>query len=77
MSYCSQKDINKAIRFLVRQGWSFKRGSKHGLLRPPSGRGMITVPVSPSDQNAVKTFFGHVKRIQGMLPLPSNHAGAG
>jgi hypothetical protein len=65
MKYSSQKDINKAIRALVRDGWSFRRGSKHGKLRPPSGRDLIAVSVTPSGRNAIKIFNGNVKRAVG------------
>jgi hypothetical protein len=62
MKYSSQKDIDKAIRDLVRKGWSYRRGSKHGKLRTPSGRGIVTVSMTPSGPNAIKIFYGNVKR---------------
>lgn len=36
MKYCSNKEIDQLIRKLVRQGWSFRRGGKHGRLTHPS-----------------------------------------
>ena len=63
MKYSSQKDINKVIRALVREGWSFRRGSKHGPLRTPSGSDTVTVSVTPSGRNAFKIFYGNVKRV--------------
>jgi len=48
MKYCSNKDIDQQIRQLVRQGWWFYRGSKHGRLTHPSGWPTITVAKSPS-----------------------------
>jgi predicted RNA binding protein YcfA (HicA-like mRNA interferase family) len=65
MKYSSQKDIDKAIRGLLREGWSFWRGSKHGRLRAPSGRNTVTVSVTPGDRNALKTFYANVKRAGG------------
>jgi hypothetical protein len=65
MKYSSQKDIDKAIRDLVREGWSFRRGSKHGKLQTPSGRDIVTVSMTPSGRNAVKIFYGNVKRAMG------------
>lgn len=62
MKYSSQKDINKAIKLLVQEGWSFRHGSKHGKLRTPSGNNIVTVPVTPSVRNAFKHFCGNVKR---------------
>lgn len=62
MKYSSHKDIHKAIRALIRKGWSFQHGSKHGKLSTPSGSRSVTVPVTPSGRNAIKTFYGNIKR---------------
>ena len=32
MKYSSDKDVNKYAKQLVREGWGFKRGKKHGKL---------------------------------------------
>ena len=56
MKYCACKDINSLVRTLVRQGWSFGRGGKHGKLRMPSGKYTLTVPTSPSDHRAFLNF---------------------
>lgn len=62
MKYSSHKETNKAVRALVRLGWSYKRGSKHGKLRPPTGRSTVIVAGTPSCGNAIKIFYGNIKR---------------
>ena len=56
MKYCSCKKINALVKALVRQGWSFCRGGKHGKLRIPRGKFTLTVPSSPSDHRAFLNF---------------------
>jgi hypothetical protein len=62
MKYCSCKEINALVTALVRQGWSFCRGGKHGKLRMPSGKRTLTVPTSPSDHRAFLNFRRDVHR---------------
>lgn len=62
MKYSSHKEIDKLVRELVKKGWIFWHGGKHGRLRAPSGRNILTVPVSPSGSNVVRNFTGDVKR---------------
>jgi hypothetical protein len=56
MKYCSCKEINALVKMLVREGWLFFRGGKHGKLRRPSGKVTLTVPNSPSDHRAFLNF---------------------
>jgi hypothetical protein len=63
MRYCTNKDINAIVRNLIRHGWSFHRGGKHGKLRHPSGHPLLTVPNSPSDWRAALNFGRDVKRV--------------
>lgn len=56
MKYCTDKNIDKLIRRLIRQGWLFYRGGKHGRLRHPNGRPTITVPSSPGDYRSFQNF---------------------
>lgn len=72
MKYSSHKDIDKAVRDLVRKGWLFRRGSKHGKLRSPSGHEVITVAVTPGCRNAVQIFQGHVKRATERMLLSTS-----
>ena len=55
MRYCRDKQINKLIADLVREGWQFSRG-KHGKLRAPSGSGFVTVPSTPSDHRTIQNL---------------------
>jgi hypothetical protein len=47
MKYSSCMEFDANIKQLVREGWSYSRGRKHGKLSPPSGSDLITVPGSP------------------------------
>lgn len=61
MKYSSCKELNVLIRQLVREGWSYSQGRKHGKLSPPVGDDRITVPGSPSDWRAVMNFRRDVR----------------
>ena len=63
MKYCVSKDFNVFVKQLVRMGWVFRRGAKHGRLISPDGGPTLTVPGSPSDP-AIPN-----------LPSPRIHAG--
>lgn len=63
MKYCSSKDINDHIKKLLKQGWSFKWGGKHGRLLTPNGKAAITVSSSPSDRCAFLNFKRDVKHL--------------
>lgn len=56
MKYCSNKEIDQLIRRLVEQGWTFRRGGKHGRLTHPRGRPTLTVAMSPSDSRSLQNF---------------------
>lgn len=56
MKYCSNKEINQLIHQLVRSGWCFYRGSKHGRLTHPNGWPTLTVAKSPSDFRCLQNF---------------------
>lgn len=60
--FSSDKDIQKFVAMLIRSGWVYMRGSKHGKLRSPEGK-KITVPGSPSDKRAYKNFVTDIRRI--------------
>lgn len=62
VKYSTNKDIARLVRELVRQGWHFQRGSRHGKLRSLSGR-YLTVPGSPSDWRAFKNFERDARQI--------------
>lgn len=56
MKYSSKKDLNQLIRQLVRQGWRYRQGRKHGRLTHPDGWPTMTVAKSPSDSRSVENF---------------------
>ncbi len=64
MRYCSSKDIDSTIRKLVREGWAFSRGKRHGRLTPPNGGWTLTVATSPSDWRAFIKFQRDVRQAQ-------------
>jgi hypothetical protein len=68
MKYCSNKDIDKLIRVLIRQGWDFRRGGKHGRLAPPSGQPTMTVAKTPSDYRSLQNFRRDLRKA---MPSPS------
>jgi predicted RNA binding protein YcfA (HicA-like mRNA interferase family) len=51
------------VRRLVRLGWTFWHGGKHGRLRHPVLTMTLTIPGSPSDRRAANNFASDVKRI--------------
>jgi hypothetical protein len=63
MKYSNQKDIDQLVRKLVRQGWHFWRGKKHGRLKAPFSKNSLTVPGTPSDCHAFDNFSRDVLRI--------------
>lgn len=56
MKYSKCKEIDSLVRNLVRQGWVFKWGGKHGRIGFPSFGGKLTVPKTPSDKRAYYEF---------------------
>lgn len=65
MKYSSCKDVDRLVRDLVRSGWTFWRGGKHGRLKSPNSTRSLTVPGSPSDQRAFLNFRRDVRGALG------------
>jgi|AntDeeMinimDraft_4_1070355.scaffolds.fasta_scaffold00675_11 hypothetical protein len=63
MKYSSDKDVHKFARNLVKHGWEFKRGKKHGKLIAPGRRGVVVIPTSPSTNRAVQEVAWAAKRV--------------
>ncbi|MRR51461.1 MAG: hypothetical protein EG825_11195 [Rhodocyclaceae bacterium] len=61
MKYCTAKEIDCLVKQLIRQGWSFQKGRKHGRLSAPTGQPTLTVPCSPSDRRAFLNFRRDVR----------------
>lgn len=60
MRNSTNKDIRTEVRALIRKGWHFSWGGKHGKLISPSGR-KFTVPTSPSDHRSLLNFRRDVR----------------
>jgi len=58
--YSSCKEIHCLVKRLVKQGWGYQRGKKHGRIIAPSGR-KLTIPSTPSDCRAYYNFRGDVR----------------
>lgn len=58
-TYCCDKDVNKLIKGLIKQGWVFTRGKKHGKLTSDMAAEPIIISSSPSDRH----YFAIVKQL--------------
>jgi hypothetical protein len=63
MKYSSSKEINTLVKSLIRVGWKYFRGTKHGRIRAPSGYPTLTIPNTPSDYRASMNFKQDVRRV--------------
>lgn len=63
MKYCACKEIDQLVKGLIRQGWSYRRGGKHGRLSSPNGRATLSVPRTPSDHRAFLNFRRDVRQV--------------
>ena len=61
MRYCRDKQINKLVADLVREGWHFSRG-RHGKLRNPFGTEFVTIASTPSDHRAFQNLRHDIRR---------------
>jgi hypothetical protein len=61
--YTNHKDLNSLIRKLVRDGWVFERGKKHGRLYCKHGGAFITIPCTPSARRVLTIVSAEVARI--------------
>lgn len=72
MRYSNDKEIQTLVSRLVRAGWRYENG-RHGKLRPPCGKGFITIPKTPSDWRAFRNLIRDINRMaaspgQGVQP---------
>lgn len=63
MKYCASKEIDQLVKGLIREGWHFRRGSKHGRLSSPDGLAKLSVPSTPSDYRAFLNFRRDVRHV--------------
>ncbi len=61
MRYSSNKDVNGLIRSLVKNGWLFKKRSKHSMLVSPNKIQRIFIPVSPNDLRVLANIKKHLR----------------
>jgi len=59
--YSSNKDRNIVIRRLVKLGWRYRRGGKHGRLTHPDCSKTLIVSNSLSDHRSLKNFMRTVR----------------
>lgn len=64
MKYSACKEINRLINCLIRAGWRYYRGGKHGRLASPDGRAKLSVPGTPSDRRAFLNFRRDIRHAQ-------------
>jgi predicted RNA binding protein YcfA (HicA-like mRNA interferase family) len=69
VKYCKAPEINTLVAQLVRDGWQFRRGGRHGKLCTPQGTRTLTVPLSPSDHRAWLNFRRDVRHAQRSIAL--------
>ncbi len=62
MRYCRDKQIDRLVAGLGREGWRFTRG-RHGKLRHPAGQGFVTVPCTPSDHRTHHNLRRDIRRL--------------
>lgn len=62
MKYSASKEIDAHVRELVRGGWTFRRGGKHGRLISPNGKAQVVVPSTPGDRRSPLNFRSDVRR---------------
>ncbi len=63
MRYSCSKEIREIVRSYVQLDWTYRRGKKHGLLRPPNSGLFVVIPGTPSDIRTVKNFERDLKRV--------------
>lgn len=61
--YSASKEINVLVRQLIRDGWSFRKGGRHGRLCSPAGLATLSVPCTPGDRRAFDNFRQDVRRV--------------
>lgn len=63
MKYSNDMDVATIVRELVRNGWKYHTGGRHGKIISPTGRRM-PVPGTPSDYRALRNFKSDIRRLQ-------------
>lgn len=64
MRFSRDKDVNRLVCELVREGWRYQRGGKHGKLLAPEVKGFLTIPGSPSDHRTIRNMHRDVRKLR-------------
>lgn len=59
----SNKDVNKLVHRLRREGWVYQSGKKHGKAELP-GIGKVIIPKSPSDRKALLNLTREIQHLE-------------
>lgn len=62
MKFSRNKDVNRLVSQLVREGWRYQRGGKHGKLFSPEATGFLTIPASPSDSRIIHNLRSDLRK---------------
>lgn len=62
MRYSNNKEVAALVETLVKSGWQYRNGKKHGMLIAPNGR-KLAVPGTPSDWRAYLNFQRDTRRL--------------
>jgi hypothetical protein len=60
--YSTDSYINDIVKQLVKEGWRYKQGGKHGKVIAPQRAAILIVPTSPSDWRASHQFRADLRR---------------
>ncbi len=61
--YSRDKDINQLVKRLLKAGWRYRQGKKHGLLLHGTQK-MMCIPSTPSDRRAYSNFTAQARRLR-------------
>lgn len=62
MRYSNNKEVAALVQTLIKSGWQYMNGKKHGKLIAPNGR-RLAVPGTPSDWRAPINFRRDARRL--------------
>lgn len=60
--FSNDKDIHRQVRQLLKQGWEYRAGKRHGAIVSPKGD-KLAIPSTPSDYRALRNFCADIRRI--------------
>jgi hypothetical protein len=63
--YSKNKDVAEFVRQLIKTGWRYQMGGRHGKLTSPMGKS-LPVPCSPSDRRAFLNFKRDIRKLENL-----------